>query len=237
MKMPRRGVSPHTPPIVFLHNRDANMHALVGVADAVDREHYTYVFPNAPFESRSTKARGRGGYSWADPDDVPASPAMGEPKATLCARGTRTRRLIAELLRNVTATLGAGRPPILAGFSQGAACALRFGLEEPDRISGIVALSGFMVGGLGAPSRRTGRARQAFIGHGVDDPVVPIECARECRAMLQHGEYDVTYREYPMKHELSLAEIRDLRRWLHRHYPPDLRPREGALNDSRQEPP
>lgn len=37
------------PLIIFLHNKASDMHAFLGLADAIATDHFTYLFPNAPF--------------------------------------------------------------------------------------------------------------------------------------------------------------------------------------------
>lgn len=193
--------------VVFLHNRDASMLDFARLADAIDPHHYTYVFPNAPFGDPSA------------PDSRRSWHAPGESKAV--GPASRAWPCLVDCLRHLDETLGAGRPRVLAGFSQGASFALRYGLGHPDSFVGIVALSPSHVGNLdeAGPGRASDRATAIFLAKGLDDPVVPVEEMRAGCRRLERAGHAVAYHEYPIGHEISLAEVRDVRRWLQRLCP------------------
>lgn len=53
-----------------------------------------------------------------------------------------------------------------------------------------------------------------FIGHGTQDPVVPVSFARETHELLLRSSASVTYREYRAGHQITDECIDDLRAWL-----------------------
>ena len=49
-----------------------------------------------------------------------------------------------------------------------------------------------------------------FMGHGQGDPMIPIMRAATARENLIRLGYDVTWRDYPMAHQVCLEEIEDI---------------------------
>jgi len=73
----------------------------------------------------------------------------------------------------------------LAGMWEGASLAYRLGLSLPEKIAGIISLNGTMPRpSNGGPLFRFPDVRQlrVFIGHGVANPVVPLDSARPISA-------------------------------------------------------
>ena len=104
--------------------------------------------------------------------------------------------------------------PILLGFSQGASMALGLALAHPELCAGVFSLSGVppRTEGLAAPELL--RGLKIFAAHGVNDPLIPIAAARANRDALVALGLAVTWREYPMGHNVSLPELEDARAWL-----------------------
>jgi phospholipase/carboxylesterase len=100
---------------------------------------------------------------------------------------------------------------VLLGFSQGAILALAAALETPDLARHVVALSGRLSHAL-HPTEPV--SLRVFVGHGKDDPVIPVVDARELREALLRVGASVEYREYEMGHAILPEEIDDLSRWL-----------------------
>jgi phospholipase/carboxylesterase len=53
-----------------------------------------------------------------------------------------------------------------------------------------------------------------LVTHGLYDPVLPIENGRALRDYLAGLPVELTYREYPMAHEVSMESLRDVTAWL-----------------------
>ena len=115
-----------------------------------------------------------------------------------------------------------GIPPeniILAGFSQGGAVALHAGLAYPKPLAGIMALSTYLMCAEELADEAIVRANQQtsiFMGHGIQDPVVPMSRGQwSCDTLKQHG-YSVEWHEYMMPHAVVPDEIADIAAWLKR---------------------
>jgi phospholipase/carboxylesterase len=104
----------------------------------------------------------------------------------------------------------------LGGFSQGAAMSGALALLEPDRVAGAVMISGYLpppAAGRAYPPG-SGAGRPFFQAHGTVDTVVPLLYARQTRDFLLASGAQLTYREFPIGHEVSAEELQDLDAWL-----------------------
>lgn len=115
----------------------------------------------------------------------------------------------------------------LLGFSQGAIMSLSVLLTRPDLVAGVVAMSGRILPEVlpkMAPPEAL-RGIPVLVVHGVDDPILPIHHARATRDRLARLPLDLTYREYPMGHQVSEESLADVAAWLRRRLdePPPAR--------------
>ena len=53
-----------------------------------------------------------------------------------------------------------------------------------------------------------------FQGHGLDDPMIPVELGKQARDRLRELGHFVTWKTYPMQHEVHPEEISDVGAWL-----------------------
>jgi phospholipase/carboxylesterase len=206
------GFRPGTMPlVVLLHGFGANMYDLAGLAPAIDQAGYAYAFPNAPY--RVQLGPGMVGYSW-----MTGRPGM-EP---VPAGGPSVEEMLDGFMAGVTQQTGAASGSIvLGGFSQGGGLTLAYGLPRPEVFRGLAVLSGFFRDPDGVRSRvMPGDQRPVFVAHGSNDGVVPVDGGRNTRAFLEELGYPLTYREYPMAHEICQPELNDLVSWLHTTLPP-----------------
>jgi phospholipase/carboxylesterase len=105
---------------------------------------------------------------------------------------------------------------VLAGFSQGCAVTLMAGLRHPERLAGLVGMSGYLPLANTTATERSAANRDVplFLAHGQSDPVVPFSTALASRDALLALGYAVEWHEYPMQHSVCAQEIADLNRWL-----------------------
>ena len=104
----------------------------------------------------------------------------------------------------------------LMGFSQGAAMSLSVALTNPEKLGGVVAMSGRFpsLSGSQVAGPEAFRGLPVLITHGIYDPVLPIEDGRAAREKLEALPVELAYHEYPMGHEVSLESLRDVSAWL-----------------------
>ncbi len=205
------GYRPETryPLIILLHGFGANMRDLAGLTPAIDPTGYVYACPNAPVAFQI--GPGMTGYGWG------AIGGEGDPE--------EPRRIEEMLLTFIDEVMEqyhvSPGQVILGGFSQGGGMTYRCGLTRPEMFAGLVALSSSKVPFDELSSRLPPeRTQPIFIAHGTEDPVSPVERARNAKALLEAEGYTPWYREYPMAHEITQQVIDDLVPWVHTVLPP-----------------
>lgn len=104
----------------------------------------------------------------------------------------------------------------LLGFSQGASMGLRALLTAPDKVAGVAAMSGFLlpVEDLSPAHRAALAGKPVILTHGTDDDIVPIALGRQARDTLSTLPVALTWREYPMRHQITDESLDDVSQWL-----------------------
>jgi len=112
-----------------------------------------------------------------------------------------------------------GVPPqriVLGGFSQGAVMTLAVGARRTAPLAGLVALSSY----LPAPERQLAQvsaaaaAQPVFMAHGLHDPLVLYRYGETAAAQLRERGFAVDWRDYPIQHEASEAELAAAGDWI-----------------------
>ena len=105
---------------------------------------------------------------------------------------------------------------ILAGFSQGCAMTLQTGMRHPEKLAGMLCLSGYLPLAPVTAAERTEANLQTpiFMAHGRQDHVVPFLRAEQSRDALQALGYQVEWHAYQMQHSLCLEEVQDISKWI-----------------------
>lgn len=105
---------------------------------------------------------------------------------------------------------------ILAGFSQGCAMTLQTGLRYPEKLAGLICLSGYLPLSTMIKDERSEANLHTpiFMAHGRGDPVVQISRAEASRDLLQELGHPVEWHEYMMPHSVCEEEIDDIGAWL-----------------------
>jgi phospholipase/carboxylesterase len=189
-----------------LHGWGANALDLLGLAPALLGGNLLVIAPEGPI--RLPIGEGAYGHGW-----FPIS-AGGPLDRSAFEAG---RKALDEFLEQARQRypVDAARQLVL-GFSQGGVMAYDQALRHPDRYAGVVALSSWLPAEL-ARSYLALPAHQllpTLVQHGTNDELVPIERATETFRLLRELGVPVTFREYPMGHEISLESLRELDRWL-----------------------
>lgn len=202
--------------IIVLHGLGADGNDFVPIARELDLSTVgpvRFVFPSAPVQPVTLN----GGYrmrAWYDihpPSANPAVPRLEDEPGLRAAQGLVQGLIDREVTRGVPA-----HRIVLMGFSQGCAMTLMTGLRAPQRLAGLVGLSGYLpiASTTDAERGEANRATPIFLAHGEDDPMVTIDRAIASRDELQRLGYDVEWHTYPMEHTVSTQEVDDLNAWL-----------------------
>jgi phospholipase/carboxylesterase len=104
----------------------------------------------------------------------------------------------------------------LIGLGEGAMAAYRLGLAMADVVAGVVALNGQLPRPAGRPLFRLDAVRdlRVFIGHGTNNPVIPLSAARKATRLLSAAGAEVRFQSYSSTHRVSSDMLRDVNRWI-----------------------
>ena len=205
--------APHpTAAVIWLHGLGADGHDFASLVPELDLSGcppIRFVFPHAP----SMPVTVNGGYlmpAWYDilgPNLVSQQDAAGIQASE--------RAIVALIAHEVALGIPAERI-VLAGFSQGCAMALHTGLRLPQRLAGIMALSGYLPlsDRLVAERHPANAQTRVFMAHGTQDPVVVIARGEASRDALAALGQPVAWHSYPMPHSLHPQEISDISAFL-----------------------
>lgn len=130
----------------------------------------------------------------------------------------KSQTAIGQLIEHEKARGIASDRILLAGFSQGCAMALQTGLRYPEKLGGLLCLSGYVPlnAVVAAERHEANRNTPIFLAHGRGDPVIPIDRAEKSRDLLVSLGYQVEWHEYMMQHSVCVEEIEDIGVWLKR---------------------
>lgn len=194
------------PTIVALHGWGASAHDLFGLAPYLHGGEALVLCPQGPLAMDI--GGGMPGYGWF--------PLSGGASFDLAAFERSVDQLRAFLDAAAERYPVDRRKQVLMGFSQGGVLAYALGLREPARVAGIVALSSWLPGPLAEaiPKQPEHENLPVLVQHGSEDPMIPVDRARESRDALRRFGVGLAYHEYEMGHEIRPEALRDLLSWL-----------------------
>jgi phospholipase/carboxylesterase len=203
-----------TASIIWMHGLGADANDFVPIVrelDLRDCPTIRFVFPNAP----QIPVTLNGGYimpAWYDIAAAGTDINRREDENGLRHSQTQIEALIArEIERGVAAD-----KIVIAGFSQGCAMTLQVGLRHPQKLAGLMCLSGYvpLADKVAAERHTANQETPIFMVHGTADPVIPVQRAEQSRDLLKQLGYQVEWHDYWMQHSVSPQEIIDIGNWL-----------------------
>ena len=198
--------------IIILHGLGADSEDFVPICHELDLTEagpVRYVLPSAPAIPVSIN----GGYVMRAWYDI-RQPGQG-PREDEAGLRQSQQAIQALIEREIARGMPASRI-VLMGFSQGCAMALMTGLRYPQRLAGIVALSGYLplLDATAAERHEANVHTPIFMAHGQDDDVVLMSRGTQSRDHLASLGHAIDWHDYPMDHTLCLEEVQDLQAWL-----------------------
>jgi phospholipase/carboxylesterase len=197
-----------TASVIWLHGLGADggdFAAIVPQLDLTGCAPIRFVFPHAP----RIPVTMNGGYVMPAWYDILGT----ETQRVEDEAGVRHSALAIEALIQRELARGVHADKIvLAGFSQGCAMVLFTGLRYPQRLAGIMALSGYLPMADSTAAERSAANQQTpvFMAHGNADPMIVLARAEASRDVLKGLGYAVQWHTYPMPHSVHPAEISDI---------------------------
>jgi len=171
--------------MIVLHGLGDSMEGYRWWPEAMRLPWLNYLLVNAPEPYN-------GGFAWYD---------LMDPESGVA----RSRKLLLQLLGDLKARDFPPGQIVLSGFSQGCVMSLETGLRLPDRLAGIVGISGYVLdpeqlaGELGPPAP----SQRILLTHGTDDPLIPIERVRPDVERLKRAGLHIDWREFAKGHTIA----------------------------------
>lgn len=195
--------------IIWMHGLGADASDMVGLTDALPLAHLAirHVFINAP-KRPVTINNGLVMPAWYDIKGMELSDKQDIEGMNQSA--SVIRKLIADQLND-----GFRFEQIfLAGFSQGGVMALHTALATPEKLGGIIALSGCLPF-VDPDSPKLDRKTPIFMGYGQFDPIILPKWVKMSEEwLLAKGYLHLSIHQYPMEHSISVEEIKDIGFWI-----------------------
>ncbi|HID82940.1 MAG TPA: alpha/beta fold hydrolase [Chromatiales bacterium] len=202
-------VEPADSAIIWLHGLGADAHDFEPLMPVLGLSATRFIFPNAPVRPVTINGgmRMRAWYDFLSQDFAESEdlPQIEESVAAI-------NRLVDE---QIVQGIPADRI-VLAGFSQGGVIALLTALTGNKKLAGVLMLSAYIPKRLLQNSwPQQPRVLQC---HGSHDPIIPLAVAKATCHALMASAVPVSFKEYPMAHQLCDDEIeaikQSLREWL-----------------------
>ncbi|MFN7963875.1 MAG: dienelactone hydrolase family protein [Thermoanaerobaculia bacterium] len=194
------------PTVIAIHGWGASAHDLLGLAPYFLDGEAVVICPQGQVEVPI--GPGALGYGW-----FPLRSGLMPDPSEVLASAEELRQFVLAALAHYPADL---ERVALLGFSQGGVMAYELGLRETSRFAGIAALSTWFPPQLAeaVPARPEHEGFPVLMIHGTEDFVVPVERARESRETLRPYGVTLTYREFPMAHEIRPSALEVIQHWL-----------------------
>ncbi len=201
---PRRPSSPRPPLLLLLHGVGSHEGDLMGLSPYLDERFFIV-------SARGPVTLGPGMYAWFHVVLDPVAPQINAQEAE------HSRITLLLFIDEVIAAYNTDPSrTYLLGFSQGAIISLSLALTRPEKLAGVVAMSGRVLPEVlpkMAPAE-TMRGLPILVVHGTEDVVLPIHHGRGARDRLSSLPVALTYREYSMGHNVSEDSLADVTAWL-----------------------
>ncbi len=204
VREPLRPSKGKPPLIILLHGVGGNEDNLFAHANRLSEESLV-IAARAPFTLQP------GAYAWFHVQFEAGTPVIHAEEAE------KSRIILVQFINQVLEKYDADPERVfLLGFSQGAIMSYSVALSRPEKVKGIVALSGRVLPEIKPVMAADSRLQRLhiFIGHGTADAVLPISYAHAAKALAEQADIPLSYHEYAMGHETLQQEWEDLLAWL-----------------------
>lgn len=181
------------PLVVVFHPDGSDEGAAARLAPALSRRNYITACPRGPV-ALGTGPSGRPRFRWDESD-----PRATEYLAAIVAHTCSLYHVHPDRLH-------------LLGVGEGATVAYQLALTATHPVGGVIALNGRLPGA--GPCSSAARGLRVFIGHGTNNPVLPITVARQDHRRLRRAGANVRFATYPTTHQVHDDMLRDVNRWI-----------------------
>ncbi len=194
------------PTLLTLHGRGANAFDLLGLAPYLCAGKFLMICPQGPLETPIGPEAV--GYAW-----YPMSNGGVPDVEAMLSQQKKLQVFLDECLKSYPID---PKKLVVLGFSQGGVMAYSLALANPERFAALAVLSSWLPKEL-LPRLNVTDAVQSLptlVQHGTQDPMIEVARARSSMEMLRQLRVPLTFREYPMGHEISAKSLAELSAWL-----------------------
>lgn len=185
--------------LVLLHGRGSDPEDFASAAEPLQGDDLRIVSLQAPFPAPG------GGWMWYGFTE------KGVDRETMMA----SMRAIDKMTGAYCVHVPAAPPAYMAGFSQGATASLAFATLRPERVEGVVALSGFLIEDSLLPGPVTNlKGKKIFMSHGRADRAVPLAWAQAAKARLESAGAHLEFTTHAGGHFVPHAVWAEAREWI-----------------------
>lgn len=192
------------PLIILLHGVGSNETDLFSLADQLP-DNFLVISARAPYTIDKDR------YGWYELGHTAGAPVANKEQAE------KSRKMILAFIDELKAKYAYDASQVyLCGFSQGAIMSYSVGLTRPDKIKGIMVLSGRLLEEVKPAITKSEQLKglHVFISHGTNDNILGIHYAREAKAYLDKLGIRPTYKEYTDVHTINRDMLGDMVSWL-----------------------
>lgn len=188
--------------IILLHGVGSNEKDLFGLANQLPKD-YFIICPRGKFTYSV------GSYAWYDVDFSSGKPVYNKEQEV------ESRESILAFIEQMK-TKYALDEIYLGGFSQGAIMSFSIGLLNPEKVNGVICLSGRILQEIRSDVKPTEELQKQrfFIAHGTQDGTLTVEFAREAKKYLEGFPVVLKYNEFEMGHQITNDVVIELNKWL-----------------------
>jgi phospholipase/carboxylesterase len=194
------------PTLLTLHGRGANAFDLLGLAPHLCGGKFLMICPQGPLETPIGPEAV--GYAW-----YPMSNGGVPDVEAMLSQQKKLQAFLDECLKSYPID---PKKLVVLGFSQGGVMAYSLALANPERFAALAVLSSWLPKEL-VPRLNVTDAVQSLptlVQHGTQDPMIEIARARSSVETLRQLRVPLTFREYPMGHEIGARSLAELSTWL-----------------------
>ena len=188
--------------IILLHGVGSNENDLFSLADQLPKDYYI-LCPRGKF------TMSEGSYAWYNVDFSTGKPVFNKEQEL------QSREAILSFIKQVNEKYGFDEI-YLGGFSQGAIMSCTIGLLYPEKIKGVICLSGRILQEIRSDVKKTNELYKLkiFLSHGTQDETLTVAFAREAKIYLEQLQTKLSYHEFEMGHQITPEVMKELNKWL-----------------------
>jgi len=194
------------PTVLTLHGRGANAFDLLGLSPYLCAGKFLMICPQGPLETPIGPEAV--GYAW-----YPMSNGGVPDVEAMLSSQKKLQAFLDECLKSYPID---PKKLLVLGFSQGGVMAYSLALTNPERFAALAVLSSWLPKEL-LPRLNVTDAVQSLptlVQHGTQDPMIEVARARSSVETLRQLRVPLTFREYPMGHEIGAKSLAELSAWL-----------------------